>query len=122
MSVKGVLGWEATVVLLRNERNEWELPGGRLDASDPSLPAALRRELREELGIDVEVGGLIDTWIYEPMPGRRVVIVTYACTAPRPEVLEHSDEHTAVAAFGLDALDALPLPDGYRRSILGGLG
>jgi 8-oxo-dGTP pyrophosphatase MutT (NUDIX family) len=122
ISVKGVLGWEATAVLLRNERDEWELPGGRLETGDSSLPAALRREILEELAIDVDVGRLLDTWIYEPVPGRRVVIVTFACSAPRPDVLEHSDEHTAVETFGLDELDGLPLPDGYRRSILTALG
>ncbi len=122
ISVKGVLGWDATVVLLRNERDEWELPGGRLETGDPSLPAALRREFLEELGIDVEVGRLLDSWIYEPVPGRRVVIVTYVCRAPRPETLRHSPEHAAVEAFALDGLEALPLPDGYRRSILSALG
>ena len=36
VSVKGVLGWDGRVVVLRNRRGEWELPGGRLDATDAS--------------------------------------------------------------------------------------
>jgi len=36
VSVKGVLIIDGGVVLLRNERDEWELPGGRVDPEDTS--------------------------------------------------------------------------------------
>ena len=117
VSVKGVLGWDDQVVLLRNERNEWELPGGRLESGDASLSDTLQRELHEELGVDAVVEQLLDTWIYEPVPGRRVVIVTYRCEAERPARLHHSDEHSAVGLFHVESLGELALPDGYRRSI-----
>ncbi|AXE24930.1 NUDIX hydrolase [Streptomyces globosus] len=49
---------------VHNER--WNLPGGHLDEGE--LPtAALRRELREEIGLDLEVGGLLVTaWLARP--------------------------------------------------------
>jgi len=39
----------------------WEFPGGKLEASDVDLPACLRREIDEELAIDIEVGDLLTT-------------------------------------------------------------
>lgn len=88
-----------------NERDEWELPGRRLEIGSPDgaqLPdnspeAALEREIQEETGWDVEAGPLIDggVWVYQPIPGRRVLIVTYGCsvlTPDRPPVVGHEDK------------------------------
>ncbi|MEV7959069.1 NUDIX domain-containing protein [Streptomyces sp. NPDC088141] len=66
VSVKGVaMDHRSRVVLLYNERNEWELAGGRLEIGPPagSNPAdrspeeTLERELREETGWEVESRG-----------------------------------------------------------------
>ena len=77
VSIKGVLLDGDRVALLENERGEWELPGGRLQAD--KQPAVCRgREFDEELGIVVAVDHILDCWVYEILPQRRVVIVTYA--------------------------------------------
>lgn len=34
----------------------WEFPGGTIEASDPSLPEGLEREILEELGVLIDVG------------------------------------------------------------------
>ena len=49
VSVKGILFWDSRVPLLLNERDEWELPGGRLEISGTSPEACVCRELKEEL-------------------------------------------------------------------------
>jgi len=115
VSVKGVVFIGKRVVLLENERAEWELPGGRLErGEDPE--DCLRREMREELSIGVEVERLLDCWRYEVLAGIEVVIVTFGCrTADRQVAL--SSEHKAVGLFGVDEIAALAMPEGYRRSI-----
>jgi 8-oxo-dGTP pyrophosphatase MutT (NUDIX family) len=116
ISVKGVLIEDGSVVLLENERGEWELPGGRPEpGEDPST--CLVREFAEELGAAITVGPIVDSWNYEVLPGRHVAIVTYAVARGEPGALRVSEEHRRLNWFPLDALDALPLPEGYSRSI-----
>jgi len=64
VSIKGVLLEAGRVVLLENEREQWELPGGRLETGeDPK--ACLVLEFAEELGISVVVKTILDCWLYE---------------------------------------------------------
>ena len=50
ISVKGVLIRRGHLLVLRNERGEWELPGGRLDDGETPEEAVVR-EIREETGL-----------------------------------------------------------------------
>ena len=116
VSIKGVLLEDDRVVLLENERNEWELPGGRLEHGE-TPHTCLAREFAEELGVTVDIAAIIDCWLYEALPGREVVIVTYGVTRQAQTPFRISDEHRALGTFGLDDLLGLPMPEGYRRSI-----
>jgi len=70
VSVKGVLFAPlGEVVLLLNEREEWELPGGRIELGETSTDC-LVREIREELDLQVVAGSPIDTYLFEVVPGR----------------------------------------------------
>jgi ADP-ribose pyrophosphatase YjhB (NUDIX family) len=116
VSIKGVLLEAGRVVLLENERGEWELPGGRVEAGeDPAI--CLAREFAEELGISVAVKTILDSWLCEVLPAQYVVIVTYGVERLDRAALRHSCEHRRLGTFRPDELDGLPMPDGYRRSI-----
>ncbi len=116
VSVKGVLFVGNEVVLLQNERDEWELPGGRLEAGEePDL--CLAREISEELGIAVTVGDLLDCWRYPVLENREVLIVTFGVQPVKAADLRLSHEHKALGRFALEEISALPMPEGYRRSV-----
>lgn len=63
----------------------WEFPGGKIDP-DESHDAALRRELREELGVDADVGELVHATTHA-YPDVTVALYFYRCRLvgePRP--------------------------------------
>lgn len=69
----------------------WEFPGGKVEA-DETPEAALARELREELKIDVTVGEFIVTATHEA--GTAVIeLSTYLCTIIEgvPVLTEHEE-------------------------------
>ena len=116
VSVKGVLFDDGQVVLLENEHQEWELPGGRLEPGEEPA-ACLAREVAEELGINVSVDAILNSWVYEVLPKREVLIVTYGVHRTDQLGMRVSDEHRRFGLFALGDLDGLPMPEGYRRSI-----
>lgn len=68
----------------------WELPGGKVEAGE-SDAVALRRELAEELGIDVSVGQLVGESLHR-YPSVAVLLVAYRCCSDdEPEMHEHAE-------------------------------
>jgi 8-oxo-dGTP pyrophosphatase MutT (NUDIX family) len=116
VSIKGVLLEDDRVVLLLNERDEWELPGGRLEQGEDPV-ACLKREFAEELGVEIIVDRILDCWLYPVLPGKDVLIVTYAVRQTDRGKLRISREHLKFGIFSIGELDVLAMPEGYRRSI-----
>lgn len=116
VSIKAVLfTTTGDVILLQNDRQEWELPGGRLEPGE-SPERCLVREIDEELGLAAEVGAILDSYLFEVVPNKHVFIVTYRCKCAGSAEPRVSPEHVAWAAFKVDALP-VALPEGYRISI-----
>jgi 8-oxo-dGTP pyrophosphatase MutT (NUDIX family) len=116
VSIKGVVIRDGLVLLLRNERDEWELPGGKLElGEDPTICVA--REISEEVGWQVTTGPILDSWQYHIRPGIDVLIVTYGCYTSSDTDPVVSHEHKQVALFTAAEAAALRMPDGYKASI-----
>jgi 8-oxo-dGTP diphosphatase len=74
----------------KNERGCWEFPGGSVEWGE-TLTAALRREMNEEYGIQIEVGELLDVVDHIlPQEGQHWVSPTFICRilAGEPRILE----------------------------------
>lgn len=121
VSIKGVLIHEGRVLLLLNERGEWDLPGGRPDPGEDHR-AALIREMQEEAGLAVTVGAALGEHLFEVLPRRFVRIVAFACDLAGSSEVTLSHEHQAVHWLALAELregliSGHPLPAVYRAAI-----
>lgn len=116
VSIKGVVLIDGKFCLLKNERQEWELPGGRLEPGEAPETACVR-EIAEELGLDARVERILDSWLYDIRGAGQVLIVTYACAPMSNVVPRLSHEHKALGLFEAGEIAGLDMPAGYKRSL-----
>jgi len=130
VGVGGVLVHEGRVLLVRRGKEplygRWVVPGGTVELGEP-LDEALVRELREEMGIEVEPLELLTVFDRIQRDGGQVlyhyVIVDYLCRWLSGEARAASDA-LEVAWAAPDELDRYDLPakaldvvqDAFRRT------
>ena len=80
-------------------KDMWVLPGGKIDLGEPIL-VALKREVHEEVGLEVEVESLIDVFEHVT-PGEdnyHFVILYYLCRPVSCDVV-HNEHEVAEAEW-----------------------
>jgi mutator protein MutT len=111
VGVGGIVVDEGRVLLVRRAREplagRWSLPGGLVELGE-TLAEAVRREVREETGLDVEVAGLVDVVdrVHRDGEGRieyHYVLADYLCR-PLGGALAAADDAAEVAWAMLDEL------------------
>lgn len=105
VSVKGICFIDGKVILLQNERGKWDLPGGKMGRRE-DVQKALQREIREELGIEVEVQALLDAFRVRINGQISVLMIVYLCTTDAAESdLMISNESFALRLFSFDQMN-----------------
>lgn len=94
----------------------WDIPGGHIDTGE--TPAnAVRRELREELGVEIRIESDEPFRVYDPATD--LTLYAWVVTEWSGEISNLApDEHDDVAWFSADDLGRLELADLALRELL----
>jgi mutator protein MutT len=113
VGVGGVVVRDGRALIVRRahepRKGEWSLPGGVVELGE-RLIDAVRREVLEETGLEVEVGPIVETFdrVHHDADGRvryHFVIVDYVCRAPTGDPVAGTDAE-ALAWVTAEQLDA----------------
>ncbi|MFA5926923.1 MAG: NUDIX domain-containing protein [Patescibacteria group bacterium] len=116
VTVKALVKKDGRIFMVRDQRGNWELPGGRIDFGEHP-EETLKREFQEELGVDnVVMGNIIDAWDFAATvdsTNYQFIVLVFRCEADLSNV-RLSDEHSEYAWLDADALRDAPMREQYR--------
>ncbi|WP_426439887.1 NUDIX hydrolase [Bradyrhizobium genosp. P] len=107
---------------LRSHSAQWALPGGRCDAGETQVEAALR-ELHEELGLALDAGDVLGMLDDYPTRSGYLITPVVVWAGTRAAITPNPDEVASVHRIGLDAIETddafsfVSIPESTRRVI-----
>lgn len=83
---------------------KWEFPGGKIEANE-SPEACLKREIREELGIEIDILEQLPSFKHRYSVNLSVELFPFRCKTLRKEI--HLTEHKQIKWLSLEELKDL---------------
>ena len=118
ISAKGIIHVNGKIALVKNERNEWELPGGKMEAHE-TLEQCVVREIKEELSLDATIDRLFDAWMYKVAGKVNVLCVIYLCKpiTVDQQNIKLSFEHEEYGLFTPEEIQPLNMKGNYKPTL-----
>jgi 8-oxo-dGTP pyrophosphatase MutT (NUDIX family) len=122
VSIKGIIFDNSKIWLRFNERNEWELPGGKIDIGEQP-EETLIREIYEELGFEIIPNKIISAYLYKTNvvdESSGVMVIVYLC-----KLLKKNGKFELYAeagpakfeTFEINEINELNMPYFYKQAI-----
>jgi len=97
VALKAIIVFDDKILIIQRSADDmvaastWEFVGGKLEFGE-ELDTALKREIKEEVGLDVSIEELLYATTFKTHEHRQLVLLTYLCTAESAKV-KLSTEH-----------------------------
>lgn len=114
ISAKAIIWVDDSIILCKNSRGEWDLPGGKLHENE-ELEAGLAREIKEELGLEVLASDLVTGFRHHFYDD--IFILVHTCEIERTAPIQISEEHSEISMFCLEELETLNMNPNYLEAI-----
>ena len=115
ISIKAIIIDDQRVLCLKNERNEWDLPGGKINFNE-DIEECLRREVKEEVNIDIE-----NLQILKPLSLKfndvAVFVVVFSANISCESYISVSYEHNDYNFFSKNEIKNLNMPKDFKNLI-----
>tara|TARA_B100001059_G_scaffold235762_1_gene282709 strand:+ start:31513 stop:31953 length:441 start_codon:yes stop_codon:yes gene_type:complete len=115
ISVKAIIIDNKRILCLKNERNEWDLPGGKINFNE-NVEKCLKREVKEETNLEIN-----DLKILKPFNLKfndvPVFILIYLAkiSCDSPIIISH--EHSEYNFFSKSEIENLNMQKDYKNLI-----
>jgi len=113
---------DGKVLIMRRSMDEdhakglWDSPGGKIEFGEDPIEC-LKRETREEAGIEIEVIKPLKAWSFLKNPETQIIGVTMLCKYKSGEV-KLSEEHTEFKWIEPDEIEVMEALDGIKKDVL----
>ena len=115
VSVKAIIIDDNRVLCLKNEREEWDLPGGKIDFNE-DIEECLKREVKEEVNLEIK-----NLNILKPLNLKfndvSVLVLVYLADVICESPVNISYEHSEYNFFSESELKNLNIPQDYKDLI-----
>ena len=115
VSIKSIIIDDNKVLCLKNERNEWDFPGGKINFKE-DIEDCLKREVKEETNLDIKNLKILKPFSlkFNDVP---VFIVVYSAEISCDSSIFVSYEHYEYNFFSKSEIRDLNMPQSFKNLI-----
>ena len=116
VSLKAMVFDNKRILLLKNERDEWDLPGGKINFKDETPIDCIKREVFEETKLSISNLELVE-FLKIKINNVQICIVLYKAEILSNNAVELSFEHNDFSFFNISNINEINLPEEYKKII-----
>ena len=115
VSLKIIIRDDDRFLFLKNERDEWDLPGGKINYKEP-IEICIKREVLEETKLAIREIELVD-FFKTDFNGVEVCIVLYTAEILSKNAVNISFEHNDFNFFNFQEIERINCQEQYKKII-----